>query len=151
MKTLITILLLTLTTSSFAKDPAKLKYQVDFLFSKVLEKKRQTKNPAIAFPNIYFSSKTPLKQFQDAIEGQWGMRPDFITNAYAVANNEIYISDDPDYYESQKRCMDDSLVHELVHYVQVKYLNWDLNDESLEWDAIEIQTAFREEFCPVLK
>lgn len=150
MKTLITILLLSFTTSILAKGPAQLKYQVDFLFSKVLEKKRQTKNPAIPFPTIYYASKTPLKQFQDAIEGQWGMRPDLITNAYAQANNEIYMLDDADYYESNKRCMDDSLVHELVHFVQVKYLNWDLNDESLEWDAVEIQTDFRNEFCPVV-
>lgn len=138
-----------MTTLTLAKEPATLKYQVDFLFSKVLEKKRQTINPNIAFPKIFYSSKTSLKQFQDAIEGQWGMRPDYFTNAYAVANNEIYLMDDKDYYESKKRCMDDSLVHELVHFVQVKYLNWDLNDESLEWDAIDIQTAFREEFCPV--
>lgn len=150
MKTLITIILLTLTTSTFAKVPAQLKYKVDFLFSQVLEKKRQTKNDNIKFPTIYYSSKTPLKQFQDAIEKQWGMRPDYITNAYAVDNNEIYIMDDADYYESLKRCMDDSLVHELTHYVQVKYLNWDLSDESLEWDAVEIQTNFRNEFCPVL-
>ena len=149
MKTLITIIFFSFTTLAFAKSPAKLKYQVDFLFSKVLEKKHQTINPNIPFPKIFYSSKTPLKQFQDAIEGQWGIRPKFITNAFAVVNNEIYIMDDKDYYENLKRCMDDSLVHELVHYVQVKYLNWDLNDESLEWDAIDIQTAFREEFCPV--
>lgn len=98
-------------------------------------------------PAIYYKSQTPLKQFQDAIQKQWGMRPDVFTNAFAVANNEIYILDDAGYYEEHKRCMDDSLVHELVHYVQVKYLNWDINDESLEWDAIEIQTEFREEFC----
>ncbi len=47
--------------------------------------------------------------------------------------------------------MDDSLAHELVHYVQVKYQKFDLNDESLEWDAVDIQTAFREKFCPVSK
>lgn len=138
--------LFTMTQIALAKE-ATLKYPVDFLFQKVLEKKRLPKNDLIAFPKIYYSSKTPLKQFQDAIESQWGMRPDLITNAFAVKNNEIYILDEADYYESKGRCMDDSLVHELVHYVQVKYQNWDLNDESLEWDAVEIQTLFREEFC----
>lgn len=147
MKKLILIAALLMTQTSFAKDPAKLKYPLEFLFQKVLEKKHQVKNDNIPFPKFYYSSKTPLKQFQDAIESQWGMRPDFITNAFAVNNNEIYIMDDADYYESMKRCMDDSVVHELVHYVQVKYLNWDLNDESLEWDAVDIQTQFREEFC----
>jgi hypothetical protein len=147
MKKIITILLLAFTSSSFAKEPAKLKYPIDFLVSKVLEKKHQTKNDKIPMPKFYYASSTPLKQFQDAIEKQWGMRPDMLTNAFAVENNEIYILDDADYYESHQRCMDDSVVHELVHYVQVKYLNWDLNDESLEWDAIDIQTEFRLEFC----
>lgn len=146
MKTLFLIAALLTTQTSFAKE-ATLKYPVEFLFEKVLEKKHQTKKDSIPFPKFYYSSKTPLKQFQDAIEKQWGMRPDLITNAFAVDNNEIYIMDDADYYESHKRCMDDSVVHELVHYVQVKYLNWDLNDESLEWDAVDIQTQFREEYC----
>ena len=141
------LILLTFSTSAYAKKPATLKYSVDFLISKVLEKKHQIKNNLIPMPAIYYKSQTPLKQFQDAIQKQWGMRPDVFTNAFAVANNEIYILDDAGYYEEHKRCMDDSLVHELVHYVQVKYLNWDINDESLEWDAIEIQTEFREEFC----
>ncbi|MBC7427118.1 MAG: hypothetical protein H7336_00810 [Bacteriovorax sp.] len=147
MKKLFIILLCTFSTGLLAKTPATLKYPVDFLFTKVLEKKHQTKNEAIPMPHIYYKSSTPLKQFQDAIEKQWNMRPKVFTNAFAVDNNEIYIMDDASYYEEKKRCMDDSLVHELVHYVQVKYLNWDIHDESLEWDAIEIQTEFREEFC----
>lgn len=149
MKKLILIASLLFTTqSAFAKRPAKLKYSLDFLLEKVLEKKRLVKNDAIAFPKFYVESKTPLKQFQDALEKQWGFRPDVFTNAFSVNNNEIYILDDADYYEAHERCMDDSVVHELAHYVQVKYLGWDLNDESLEWDAIEIQTQFRNEFCP---
>lgn len=147
------ILLLSLVLSTFAAagttPPAQLKYPVDFLFQKVLEKKRQVQNDNIAFPKIFYASKTPLKKFQDAIEKQWGFRPDLITNAYAVTNNEVYIMDDADYYNKHGRCMDDSLVHELVHFVQVQYLKWDLNDESLEWDAIGIQTEFREEFCKI--
>lgn len=149
MKKLITFFFISFLTLSTAEayEVAKLKYALDFLIDKTLEKKRQTRRADIALPTFHFQSKTSLKQFQDAIEKQWGFRPDVITNAFAVENNEIYIMDDAEYYRRQNRCMDDSVVHELVHYVQVKYLNWDLNDESLEWDAIEIQTQFREEFC----
>lgn len=113
----------------------------------MLELKRQKLNPDIQFPAVYFESKTSLNQFQDAIEEQWGMRPDKITNAYSLKNNEIYINDDADYYHRTSRCMDDSLAHEMVHYIQAKYLGWDLNDDSLEWEAIDIQTAFREAYC----
>lgn len=131
------------------KKPAKLKYSLEFIFEKVLHLKKQTLNLNIPTPKFYFESQTPLSQFQDAIEKQWGFRPDQFTNAYAVASNEIYISDDADYYRSTKRCMDDSVAHELTHFIQVKYQNWDLADESLEWDAVEIQTLFRDEFCKI--
>ncbi len=148
MKKLILIATLLFTTqNAFAKKPAQLKYSLDFLLEKVLERKKLTRKDSIPFPKFFVASKTPLKQFQDAIEKQWGFRPDVFTNAFAVNNNEIYILDDADYYESHQRCMDDSVVHELAHYVQVKYLGWDLNDESLEWDAVDIQTEFRNEFC----
>lgn len=147
MKTLILLFAFILTTPAFAKAPAKLQHSIDFIFSKVLEKKRLQKRDDVPFPPFFYQSKTPLKQFQDAIEKQWGFRPDHFTNAFAVANNEVYILDEADYYRKTGRCMDDSVAHELVHYLQVKYQNWDLADESLEWEAIDIQTAFREEFC----
>lgn len=131
-----------------AQTPATLKNKIEDIFLKVLEKKHLEYKSEIHFPKIYFSSKTPLKQFQDAIEKQWGQRPTEITNAFAIDNNEIYLLDDSSYYKRLKRCMDDSLAHELVHYVQTKYLGWDISqDESLEWEAIEIQTALREELC----
>ncbi len=149
MKNLFLITFLTLLSPLSYGNTATLKYKTDFLLEKVLEKKHLTKRNDIPLPKFYFSSQTPLKQFQDAIEKQWGFRPDLITNAFAVDNNEIYIFDDADYYEKLGRCMDDSVVHELVHYLQVKYLNWDLNDESLEWDAVDIQTEFRQVYCPI--
>jgi hypothetical protein len=149
MKKLIVLFFISITTLSTAQayEVAKLKYALDFLIDKTLEKKHQTKRADVPLPTFHFQSTTPLKQFQDAIEKQWGFRPDVFTNAFALENNEIYIMDEAEYYRKSERCMDDSVVHELTHYVQVKYLNWDLNDESLEWDAIEVQTQFREEFC----
>lgn len=128
-------------------SPAKLRYPIDFIFEKVLEKKNQAYRSEVPFPPVRFESVTPLKEFQDAIEEQWGMRLDKITNAFSVKHNKIFLNDDAAYYERTGRCMDDSLVHELVHYVQAKYQGWDLNDDSLEWEAVDIQTAFREEYC----
>ncbi len=128
--------------------PAQLKYSTAKIFDFVLSAKNKTLDTSIQFPKIYFKSKTPLKQFQDAIEKQWGQRPAEITNAFANDNNEIYLMDDQDYYIKAGRCMDDSLAHELTHYVQSKYQKFDLNDESLEWDAVDVQTQFREKFCP---
>lgn len=147
MKKLLLILSLIPLTSLAKPEPAKLRYSLEFIFEKVLEKKRQAHRPEIPFPRFFYESSTPLKQFQDAVEPQWGFRPERITNAFILHHNDIYILDEAAYYQKTGRCMDDSVAHELVHYVQGKYQGWDLHDDSLEWEAIDIQTAFREEFC----
>jgi hypothetical protein len=135
------------STAAMTTKTVKLKYDLNFILEKVLSYKHLEANSSIINPIIYLKSKTPLKQFQDAIESQWGQRPKEFTNAYAVKNNEIYLLDDADYYKKTERFIDDSLAHELTHFVQVKYQNFDINDESLEWDAVDIQTWFRDNFC----
>ena len=100
--------------------------------------------PEIPAPAIFFASATPLKQFQDAIESQWKFRPHIITNAYVAARNEIYLCDDAAYYRRLNRTLDDSLAHELVHFLQAKYLNDDLASDGSELQAVTIQTWFRE-------
>jgi hypothetical protein len=147
MKIILLIFLFSISNTALAKKTVKLKYDVLFTLEKVLEYKKLKFNPEIQLPPLFLKSKTSLKQFQDAIESQWGTRPNEFTNAYSVVNNEIYLLDDADYYRKTGRCIDDSLAHELTHYVQVKYQHFDINDESLEWDAIDIQTWFREKFC----
>lgn len=137
------------SVSTFAKsETAKLRYSMEFILEKVLEKKHQKYNPEIPMPSLHMASVTPLQVFHDAISEQWGgFKPDVITNAYSMKHNMIFLSDEAEYYERTGRCIDDSLAHELTHYVQDRYLHWDFSDESLEWDAIEIQTQFREEYC----
>lgn len=150
MKNTIFTFIFFITIPLYAQVPAKLNKSVEFIFWKVLEKKHLDIRPEVKFPSIYFSSKTQLKQFQDAIEKQWGQRPKEITNAFAIENNEIYLLDDSNYYKRLNRCIDDSLAHEIVHYIQTKYLGWDISqDESLEWEAIEIQTELRAELCKI--
>lgn len=154
MKKYLLALLIILSTQGFAahslkktNERAKFRYTLEFLLHKVLEKKRLEFNPLIPMPELKLGGETPLNIFQDAIETQWGFRPEKFSNAFSVKSNTIFILDEANYYQRNNRCMDDSLVHELVHYVQVKYLNWDLNDDSLEWDAIDVQTEFRNEYC----
>lgn len=129
------------------RKAAVLKYSEDFILKKALEYKKKEFNPNIALPQIFVESKTTLKQFQDAIEPQWGQRPEMITNAFVIHLNQIYLLDDINYYQKLKRCMDDSLMHEYIHYIQAKYQNFDLNDDTLEMEAVEHQTRFREEYC----
>lgn len=131
--------------------PAVLKYDPLVIFKFVLEAKRKELNTSIPMPEIYYESQISLTQFQDAVEPQWGFRPDVVTNVFVSHLNQIYLLDDAEYYSHTKRCMDDSLAHELTHYVQDKYQHFDLNDDSLEAEAVDVQTQFREKFCPVKK
>lgn len=138
---------LSFSICAIAGEPARLKYSPEFILKQVLVRKNKTYDKQIPMPQFFYESSTPLIQFQDAIEKQWGFRPDVFTNAFVAERNEIYILDDAEYYKKAERCMDDSVAHELTHYVQVKYQKFDLNDESLEMDAIDVQTWFRENFC----
>jgi hypothetical protein len=101
-------------------------------------------DPAEPLPVVHLASTTTLARFREAIAPQWGFRPHVIVNAYAVATNEIYLDDAPAYYRRTHRTLDDSLAHELAHYLQVRYRRLDLTDESCEMEAVTIQTAYRE-------
>lgn len=98
MENLSLFLLSLLSLNFYAKnpEPAQLRYSEEFILEKVLTLKN------------------------------WEMRPDRMTNAFAVKHMMIFISDDAAYYERTGRCMDDSVAHELTHY---------------------LQTQFREKFC----
>jgi hypothetical protein len=105
-----------------------------------------TLRPDIPAPAVFLESTTPLRQFQDAMEVQWRFRPHLVSNAYAIARNEIYLSDDAGFYLRLKRTLDDSLAHELVHYIQAQYFSEDLSTDSCEVQAAEVQRWFREEY-----
>jgi hypothetical protein len=144
---LIPILLFSSLANAEGKVAMPLKYSTECILQAVAMKKHISLRPEIAVPPVFVESKVPLKQFQDAIEPQWHLRPDSFLNAYIFARNEIYLLDDLEYYQKHERYIDDSLAHELTHYVQVMYQHADLNeDDSLEGEAIDVQTWFREEF-----
>ena len=98
----------------------------------------------VPLPSIHLESATPLARFQEAIGPQWGFRPPRFTNAYVVATNEIYLTDDAWYYLRLKRTLDESLAHEYAHYLQVRYLEAELDETSYEQDAVAVQGRFRE-------
>lgn len=146
MKAFVVILALFVTLLARA-ETVKPIYSSHFILTRILEYKNLAYNAEIPLPAVVLSSEAQLKQFQDDIEPQWGFRPDTITNAYVVHLNKIYLYDDKAYYNEHQRCIDDSLAHELAHYIQVQYRKWDLNDDSLEWDAIDTQNWFRSQHC----
>jgi len=123
-------------------EPLRLRLDPQFVLGQVAQRMGVTLHPEIAPPAVFLESATPIGQFRDAIAAQWGLRPHLFGNAYAIERNEIYLIDDPSYYARLGRTMDESLAHELAHYVQVKYLNADLAEPSWESDAIAVQTWF---------
>lgn len=100
-------------------------------------------------PAIRLASETPLKRFQDAVAPQWHFRPPRVFNAYVVATNEIYLDDTSGYYARRKCSLDDSLAHELVHYLQVRYRGDDLSSDAAELEAVTVQREFRERTAAV--
>lgn len=127
-------------------DRARSKYSVECLASLVASRMNVVLRSEIAFPRIVHESEITLPEFQDVVEPWWGFRPGAITNVYIPTREEIYLIDDPEYYRKFSRYLEDSLAHELAHFIQVRYLNADLKapDDSLESQAIDIQTWLRE-------
>ena len=126
-------------------EPMKLRFDPRFVLEAVAQRMEVTLRPEVPLPAVFIESTIQLRQFQDAMEAQWNFRPPMVANAYAIARNEIYLSDDSSYYRRFKRTLDDSLAHELVHYIQAQYFNEDLASDSCEVQAAEIQRWFREE------
>jgi hypothetical protein len=124
------------------QHPIRLEHDPRFILEAVAREMNVALRPDEPTPEILLESTTPLTRFQAAIAEQWGFRPQVFSNAYAARSNEIYLTDDPAYYGRLKRTLDESLAHELAHYIQVRYLNADLAEESLENDAVAIQGWF---------
>ena len=127
-------------------QPAKLRFDSQFILAAVARRMNITLRPEIPVPAVFFESTTPLRQFQDAVGAQWRFRPHVFANAYSAARNEIYLIDEAAYYNRVGRTLDDSLAHEFAHYLQVMYLNADLEDPSLESDAVAVQHGFQQDY-----
>lgn len=99
-------------------------------------------------PRIRYESRTSISEFQDAVERQWGFRPEVILNVYIPERNEIYIMDDASYYSRLGRFVDDSLAHEYAHFLQVRYrgVRLDQDPDNLESEAVSVQGWFRETY-----
>jgi hypothetical protein len=126
-----------------AGQPAKLRFDPQFILAEVARRMNVTLRPELPVPAVFFESTTPLRQFQDAIAPQWRFRPHVFANAYVAARNEIYLIDEAAYYGRFGRTLDDSLAHEFAHYLQVHYLNANLEDPSLESEAVAVQHEFQ--------
>lgn len=132
-----------------AQSPiAKLCYPESEILSAVAWNMGVTLRADVPLPKVIMSSDVSLKDFQDYVEPQWGFRPNVVANVYIAARNEIYLIDEADYYRRMKRFIDDSLAHEYVHYFQIRYKGYrfDPNDETMEHQAVHVQTWFRTGF-----
>ena len=130
--------------------PTKLRLDPYAILQQVARQMNVTLSPDVPLPRIFLESNTPLRQFQQAIAPQWKFRPHVFANAYAAERNEIYLSDDASYYKRRNRTLDDSLAHEFVHYIQVRYRNDNLVDDECEMEAIAVQLSFIDSNTPAV-
>ena len=105
-------------------------------------------DPAVAPPALRLETQTPVREFADAMEPQWGMRPDRFTNAYAPGAGKIFLIEDASYYEKFGRDIADSLAHEYAHFIQVRYKGLDVANfgDNEESEAVSVQTWFRDNY-----
>ncbi|KHD89112.1 MAG: hypothetical protein OM95_04590 [Bdellovibrio sp. ArHS] len=106
--------------------------------------RKHMRSQGTSSPGLKIESQTDLIVFQDAMEKWWGLRPDFFLNVFDGNTNTIYLMNKRTSYKHPRTPVD-SLVHELVHYIQVVEQDGALGDgDILEGDAVRIQTWFRE-------
>ena len=105
-------------------------------------------DPSKPTPAIRLETQSSVSEFADAVEAQWGSRPDVFTNAYSPSAEKIFLIEDAKYYEKFGRDIADSLAHEYAHYIQVRYRGLRTEDfgDSEESEAIHIQTWFRDNY-----
>ncbi|MBI3298251.1 MAG: hypothetical protein HYZ75_08815 [Elusimicrobia bacterium] len=105
-------------------------------------------DPSIAPPPIRLETETPLAEFADALQPQWGSRPEVFTNAYSPSADRIFLIEDAGYYGRLKRDIADSLAHEYVHFIQVRYKGLPISQfgDSEESEAVHVQTWFRDHY-----
>ncbi len=125
---------------------ATLQHNPQFILEAVAGRMGVRLRPDIAPPVILLESRTPLQRLQAAVEKQWGFWPPVFVTMYATASNEVYLIDDAALYERYATTPDDSLEHELVHYIQANYRKDRLDTDWSETEAVAVQIWFREEF-----
>jgi len=128
------------------RERAKLRYSPACIMAGVARMMHITLRQDAAMPSLFIESDIPFSFYQDAVEPQWGFRPEQFVSVYVTGMNAIFLSDEAEWRRRMGRFIDDSLAHEFVHYFQTKYLHiGDFND-FMEMEAILIQTQFREKF-----
>jgi hypothetical protein len=133
------------------KPVAKLRHDPRLILEAVARRMGVRLRPEVPVPAILLESRTPLQRMQAAAERQWGFRPEVFANAYAAAENRIYLIDDAHFYERHERTLDDALAHEYVHYLQARYLKDGFNSEWSEAAAIAMQNWFRQKYmAPII-
>ena len=135
-----------------ANDPmarVALQYSADFVLQQVAQMMKINLKEIFPLPEVVLQKNADLVTYSAELTEQWGFDPKVLTNVYVVKKNKIYLIDEENYYQNAGRCIDDSLAHELVHFIQVKYQKIDVSDfdDSMEMTAIDVQTQFREKFC----
>jgi hypothetical protein len=125
---------------------ARLQHDPQFILEAVAGRMGVRLRSDLAPPAILLESGTPLQRLQAAADKQWGFRPPVFVTMYAMESNEVYLIDKATLYGRDPATLDDSLAHELVHYIQANYLGDRVNTDWSELEAVAIQTWFRGKF-----
>ncbi|NCN39804.1 hypothetical protein GW916_01010 [bacterium] len=142
------LVLVLFSTAGVQAEKMPLAHSPQCTFQAVASKMGVPIDESIPLAKVDVQSESLLQDFQDSVFDQYGFKPNTFASVYIQKQNRIFLIDDLEVYAPMNRFVDDSLAHELVHYVQVMYqgLVNDGSSDQLEMDAIKIQTWYRETF-----
>ncbi len=140
---------LMVATTARAETPVKLRFPLECTLAAIAKKRNVQLSENVPLPTLYYESTTSFETFKAAVMQQGHDFPQEFSNAYVYVQgkNDIFLIDSPSYYARHGRFIDDSLAHEIAHYVQVRYQKYDLNvEEFAELEAVDLQTWYRDTF-----
>ena len=120
----------------------ELRFDPRFTFDSVAREMGILLPPGAPMPAVRVASMVSVKDFQNAVAGQWSPAPQVVSNVYSVAQNAVYL-DEHAHHPAFGRTLDDQLAHEFVHFFQARYLGIEAQREEDEEQAVMIQLWFR--------
>ncbi len=141
-------IILLLVPSAYAAEPMRSRYSAECILKAIAAYMRS--EVKVAIPKIIYQSETTVEEFQKLGRANFmgGSPPDTVLTMYAYEPNIIFLRDGPENYRDGKY-IEDSLAHELAHFIQVRIRGESADNDPmdlLEGEAVGVQFWFRENY-----
>lgn len=144
--------ILLVVPSAYAAEPMRSRYSAECILKAVAPFIRA--KITVPIPRVIYESEISVNEFRELSKANFmGYIPDSVMTLYAYEPNIIFLRDGTNNYQGDRN-IEDSLAHELVHFIQVKIrgeTSENDSSDSLESEAVAVQFWFRENFMKTAK